>query len=191
MGKATKNEITDLLVAWSGGNPEALAGLMEKVYARLLRLAGSYLRRERNDHTLDASALVHEAFLRLVEQHRVGYRDRAHFFAIAAKLMRRVLIDHARKHASQKRGREVLRVPFEDAIGTEGTRHPNLIALDDALRELEARDEELTELVVLRYFGGMRKEEVAEVMNLSPATVSRRWRTARSFLYDYLHKPPA
>ncbi len=184
-------EITDLLVAWSGGNSDALAPLMDEVYPRLLRLATRYLQRERANHTLDAASLVHEAFLRFVHQERVRWQDRAHFFAVAAKIMRRVLLDHARRHASLKRGRDILLVPLDEAANASSPdpgsqRHPNLIALDDALQALERREPQLAELVVMRYFGGMRKEEVAEVLDMSPATVSRRWRTARAFLFTYL-----
>lgn len=193
MNLAPPTQITDLLVAWSGGDGDALAPLMEEVYPRLLRLAKSYLQRERTDHTLDAAALVHEAFLRFVHQERVRWHDRAHFFAVAAKIMRRVLLDHARRHEALKRGRDVLLVPLDEAADESpdpvSGKHPDLIALDDALRELESRDADLAELVVLRYFGGMGKEEVAEVLGTSSATVSRRWRTARAWLYDYLRSP--
>ncbi len=180
------NEVTDLLVAWSGGDQDALAPLMDEVYARLLRIAGAYLRDERTDHTLDAAALVNEGFLRLIQQDRVRWQDRAHFFAVAARLMRRVLLDHARRHTSLKRGADVVKIPLEDAASSSAPRHPEILALDEALRGLEAKDPQLGELVVMRYFGGMRKEEVAEVMGLSSATVSRRWRTARAWLFDYL-----
>lgn len=189
MSRGGQSEITDLLIAWSGGDQAALTPLMDVVYARLLRIAGGYLRDERTGHTLDAAALVHEAFLRLIQQERVRWQDRAHFFAVAARLMRRVLLDHARRHESIKRGRDVLKVPLEDAAGASTARHPNLIELDEALQELEARDPALAELVVLRYFGGMRKEEVGEVLGMSSATVSRRWRTARALLYEYLQRP--
>lgn len=159
---------------------------MEAVYQRLLRIAASHLKDERSDHTLDAAGLVHEAFLRLIHQERVRWRDRVHFYSVSAKLMRRVLLDHARRHESLKRGRNALKIPLEDLSGVSVPRHPDLIALDEALRELEARDGELADLVVMRYFGGMKKEEVAQVMGISSATVARRWRTARAWLYEYL-----
>lgn len=178
--------ITDHLVAWGGGDQEALTPLMDAVYERLLRLASTYLKRERDNHTLDAAGLVNEAFLKLIQQERVRWQDRAHFFAVAAKVMRRILLDHARRHDSLKRGRDVLRIPLEDVGGGASSRHPDLIAVDEALWELESRDAELAELVVMRYFGGMKKEEVAEVLGISPATVSRRWRTARAWLFEYL-----
>ena len=159
---------------------------MDKVYARLLRISGAYLREERSDHTLDAAALVNEAFLRLVQQSRVRWQDRAHFFSVAARLMRRVLLDHARRHGSLKRGHDVLKIPLEDVTRLGGTQHPELVELDDALRALEAKDPQLCELVVMRYFGGMSKEEVGAVLGVSSATAARRWRTARAWLYEYL-----
>lgn len=181
--------ITDHLVAWSNGDSTALSPLMDEVYERLLRLASTYLKRERNDHTLDAAALVHEAFLRLIQQERVRWQDRAHFFAVAAKIMRRILLDHARRHESLKRGRDVLKVPLDEIVGEPPVRHPDLIAIDEALWELESQDAQLAEIVVMRYFGGMKKEEVGEVLGISSATVSRRWRTARAWLFDYLQSP--
>ena len=185
MSRGAPSEVTDLLLAWSGGDQAALAPLMDEVYARLLRLAISYLKHERREHTLDGAALVNEAFLRFVQQDRVQWQNRAHFFAVSAKIMRRVLLDHARRQASRKRGPGVLRITIDEAVDASldaaDERPPDLIALDDALRELETRNPQLAELVVMRYFGGMRKEEVAEVMGLSSATVSRRWRT-RAFL---------
>ena len=184
-----ENEITDLLIAWSGGNQEALAPLMDEVHARLVRIAGAYLKNERNDHTLDAPALVNEAFLRLIQQQRVRWQDRAHFFAVAARLMRRILLDHSRRHASIKRGQDVPVLPLEEALDASAPRPRYLIALDEALVDLESKDPQLAELVVMRYFGGMRKEEVAEVLGLSSATVARRWRIARAWLFEYLQEP--
>ncbi len=181
-----RKELTDYLVAWSNGDETALSPLMEEAYERLLRLAATYLKRERNDHTLDAAGLAHEAFLRLIQQERVRWQDRAHFFAVAAKIMRRILLDHARRHESLKRGRDMLRIPLEDVAGSTPGRHPDLIAIDEALWELESRDAQLAEIVVMRYFGGMKKEEVAVVLGISSATVSRRWRTARAWLFEYL-----
>ncbi|MCH9648639.1 MAG: sigma-70 family RNA polymerase sigma factor [Deltaproteobacteria bacterium] len=179
-------EVTDLLLAWRNGRQEALAELMEFVYSRLLRIGGAYLKDERADHTLDAAALVHECYLRLVQQERVRWQDRAHFFAVAARLMRRVLLDHARRRESLKRGSEIAKIPLDEAMDSFPIRQPQLIALDQALHDLEAKDSQLSELVVLRYFGGMRKEEVSEVLGISSATVSRRWRTARAWLFEYL-----
>ncbi len=184
------NEVTDLLVAWSDGNHEALAPLMEVVHARLVRIAGAYLKDERQNHTLDAPALVNEAFLRLIQQQNVRWQDRAHFFAVSARLMRRILLDHSRRCKSLKRGRDVSTLPLEQAFDTYAPRPRDLIALDEALTDLEAKDPQLADLVVMRYFGGMRKEEVAEVLGLSTATVARRWRIARAWLFEYLRDAP-
>ncbi len=186
MDAVNRKGITDHLVAWSDGDEAALSPLMDEVYLRLLRLATTHLKRERQDHTLDAAGLVHEAFLRLIQQDRIRWQDRAHFFAVAAKIMRRILLDHARRHEALKRGRDVLKIPLDELLDSAPTRHPDLIAIDDALRELESMDAQLSEIVVMRYFGGMKKEEVAEVLGISSATVSRRWRTARAWLFDYL-----
>ncbi len=186
MDVTSDHEITELLTAWSNGDRQALAPLMEGVHARLVRIAGAYLKDERQNHTLDAPALVNEAFLRLIQQQHVRWQDRAHFFAIAARLMRRVLLDHSRRHKSLKRGRAVARLPLEEAFDTYAPRPRDLIALDEALVDLEAKDRQLAELVVMRYFGGMRKKEVAEVLGLSDSTVARRWRIARAWLFEYL-----
>ena len=189
MDVLNRQEITDCLVAWSRGDEAALSPLMDQTYERLLRLAGSYLKGERHNHTLDAAGLVNEAFLRLIQQERVCWQDRAHFFAVAAKIMRRILLDHARRHESLKRGGDVLKIPLEEIAGSTPSRHPDLIAIDEALKELESWDAQLAEIVVMRYFGGMKKEEVAEVLGISSATVSRRWRTARAWLFEYFEGP--
>lgn len=181
-----QEEITELLLAWSRGNRDAFDHLADAVYARLSRLASSYLRQERSDHTLNTGALVHEAFLRLIQQDRVQWRDRAHFFAISAKLMRRVLVDHARRSESSKRGSGIPTLLL-DEVRDEGPRpHPDVLALDDALQDLETQDAELANLVVLRYFGGLTHDEVAEVLDISLSSVARRWRTARAWLHAYL-----
>ncbi len=186
MGRQERGDITELLTAWTNGDKSALGPLMEGVYERLVRIAASYLKDERRDHTLDAAALVHEAFLRLVQQDRARFADRAHFYSVAARTMRRVLLDHARKQASLKRGRGTLRIPIEQGFDVADPKHPDLLTLDDALRALESEDAELADLVVMRFFGGMKKMEVAEVMGVSGATVARRWRTARAWLFEYL-----
>ncbi len=186
MQSSEPEDITRLLLAWSQGDSAAFEQLSAEVYKRLSNLAASYLRGERPDHTLETAALVNEAFLRLVDQHSVRWRDRSHFFAIAAKLMRRILVDHARRHAASKRGGGAQKILFEDLAQLSPRQHPDLLALDDALQDLERRDGELAEVVVLRYFGGLTKEEVAEVMGRSTATIARRWRTARAWLYAYL-----
>lgn len=159
---------------------------MEQVYQRLVGLASTILRGERTDHTLDAAGLVNEAFLRLVEQKRVSWRDRAHFFAIAAKMMRRILVDHARRRHSEKRGCSAYTLQIEQVDPAENILRPDLTEVDQAIWELEARDPRLAEIVVLKYFGGMSRDEIAEVLSISSATVSRRWRTARAWLFKYL-----
>ncbi len=181
-----QEEITELLLAWSRGDRDAFDHLADAVYARLSRLASSYLRQERVDHTLNTGALVHEAFLRLIEQDRVQWRDRAHFFAISAKLMRRVLVDHARRVDSSKRGGGIPTFLLDEVQDQGPKPHPDILALDDALNDLETQDAELANLVVLRYFGGLTHDEVTEVLKISPSTVARRWRTARAWLHAYL-----
>lgn len=179
-------EITRLLVAWSDGDREALDQLMPLVYDRLRRLAGSFLLHERPDHTLQTAALVNEAYLRLIDQGQVRWRDRAHFLAIAGRMMRRILVDHARRRGYAKRGGEMRRLAPEelDRLSVDCT--PDLMALHEALTSLAQRDAQLARLVELKYFGGMSKEEIAEVLDVSSATVTRRWRMARAWLYRYL-----
>ena len=187
MGEAS-TEITRLLLKWSEGDEDALDQLMPLVYDRLRRLAGSYLRNERSDHTLQTSALVNEAYLRLIQQDKVKWRDRAHFFAIAAQIMRRILVDHARHHSYAKRGgaQQILVAVDLDRVSIE--KNPDLIALDEALNALAKKDTQQARLVELRYFGGLTKEEIAEVLGISSATVTRRWRLAKAWLFRYLVK---
>ena len=186
MADNVKHEITSLLVAWSDGDEDALEDLMPKVYAELEMIAGRYLRQERADHTLATGALVHEAYLRIVDLDRMRFTDRAHFFAVSAKIMRHILVDHARHVARLKRGGDQQKVPLEDALHAAQEQAPDLVALDDALRALAATDAEQAKVVELRYFGGLNRNEIAEVLGISSATVTRRWRTARARLYRYL-----
>ncbi len=173
--------VTELLGAWSRGDPDALDRLTPLVYTELQQLARRQLRRERNDHTLDTSGLVHEAFLRLVDQSRVQWRERAQFFAVAARIMRRVLIDHARRrHAARRDAR--LRVTVTDVETPNQPRDEDLIALDEALTRLAKLDPRQTQLVELRYFAGMTVPEAAEALGISPATVKREWTVARAWL---------
>ncbi len=183
-----RRDLTECLVAWSEGDETALSPLMEGTYDRLLRLAQTFLKSERIGHTLDAASLVNEAFLKLIQQDRVRWQDRAHFFAVAAKIMRRILLDHARHHERLKRGKGVEKVPLHELDSRATAQKSSMIAIDEALGELELLDPELAEVVVMKYFGGMKKEEIGEVLGISSATVSRRWRTARSWLYDYLRE---
>jgi RNA polymerase sigma factor (TIGR02999 family) len=173
--------VTALLQAWSGGDRDALEKLMPLVYDALRQLAAGHLRSERRDHTLQPTALVHEAYLRLVRQERVSWQNRAHFFAIAARIMRRVLVDHARRRQAGKRDGATLRlstVGFEPLAG----RDVELMALDGALDRLERLDPDQAKIVELRFFGGLTVEETALVAGISAATVKREWQTARAFL---------
>jgi RNA polymerase sigma factor (TIGR02999 family) len=174
-----EREVTALLRDWSGGDRAALERLMPLVYQELRRLAASYLRVERPDHTLQPTALVHEAYLRLVDQRGVNWQNRAHFFGIAAQMMRRILVDHARRRQAAKRDATALRL---EANGGEAGRDPELLALDQALCGLESLDARQARIVELRFFGGLTVEETAEVAGVSPATVKREWRTARAWL---------
>ena len=179
--------ITSLLTAWSQGNDAALAELMPAVYDELQVLASRYLRRERPDHSLPTSALVHEAFLRLVDQDGIAWQNRRHFFGIAARLMRQVLVDHARATMSEKRGGK-LRIALEDAPEIGWMRPPELVALDDALARLAEQAPRQARIVELRFFGGLTAEEIAELLAISVPTVTRQWRVARAWLYRDLRR---
>lgn len=187
MTDSSRQDVTGLLQRWSGGDPAALESLMPIVYEELHGLAARYFSSERASHTLQATALVHEAFLRLVDQNRVAWQNRAHFFGIAAQLMRRVLVDHARRRAAAKRDAGVLRVELSEVdSGARADRDPEILALDEALKELEALDARQAQVVELRFFGGLTVEETAQVTQLSTATVKREWRTARAWLRQKL-----
>lgn len=179
----TPNEqATRLLIDWTNGNREVAARLMPLVYDELRRLARGYLQRERSDHTLQATGLVHEAYLRLVDQTAVTWQNRAHFLGVAAQQMRRILVDHARRHRAGKRSGEWCKVEFDDALAPAVSRSLDVIALDDALEDLMKLNPQHSRIVELRFFGGMTIEEVAEVLELSPRTVEREWRLARAWL---------
>jgi RNA polymerase sigma factor (TIGR02999 family) len=175
-------DVTRLLKAWSAGDQAALDQLMPVVYAEVRKLAQSYLRRERPDHTLQPTALVNEAYLRLVDQRDVDWNSRSHFFGIAAQIMRRVLVDHARARNAEKRGSGVVPVAFDEALDVAAARQLDLVALDDALQTLGALDARQARVVELRFFAGLSVEETADVMGLSPATVKREWMAARLWL---------
>jgi RNA polymerase sigma factor (TIGR02999 family) len=177
MTKPEPERVTQLLLAWSGGAREALDELTPLVYDELRRLAGAYLRRERRGHTLQTSALVHEAFLRMIDQ-RVAWQNRAHFFGIAAQLMRRILVDHARSRDASKRGGGETHLALDEAEAQDA----DVIALDDALNSLAAFDPRQSRIVELRYFGGLTIEETAEALGVSHATVEREWSLARAWL---------
>lgn len=174
--------ITELLVKWSDGDRAALDKLMPLVYAELRRLARNYLRRERRNHTLEPTALVHEAYLKLVGQQSVTWKNRAQFFALAAKLMRNILVDHARSRKAEKRGGERYLISLSKADRFAKKPDVDLIALDDALTDLEAIKPEHSRIIELRFFGGLTIEETAEAMGVSHATVERDWSFARSWL---------
>ncbi len=179
---ARTEQATRLLIDWSNGNREAAAGLMPLVYDELRHLARGYLERERSDHTLQATGLVHEAYLRLVDQGTTTWQNHAHFFGVAAQLMRRILVDYARRHRREKRGGALDKVEFDEALAPSVSRDLNLIALDDALQDLATLNPQHSQIVELRFFGGMTIEEVAEVLDVSPRKVQREWRMARAWL---------
>lgn len=182
--------VTQLLQQLTVGEAQAYEALLPVVYAELRRQAARYLRRERANHTLQATALVHEAFIRLIDQRDVRWQNRAHFFGIAAQVMRRVLVDHARKHGRLKRGGPAAHLTIDECtVATEG-KSIDLLALDQALQRLAAFDARQGRVVELRFFGGLSVEETAEVMALSPATVKREWSMARAWLYDALAFDP-
>jgi len=187
MPAVTQNGVTGLLAAWARGEPEADDRLMRAIYDDLRRVARRRLRAERPDHSLAPTALVHEAYVRLVDLRKVHWQNRAHFFAIAARVMRQVLVDHARAHDAAKRGGADWKVTVSDAVGATEPRAGDLLDLDVALDRLAAIDSRLAELVVLRFFGGLTVEEAAESLAVSPATVKRNWTRARAWLFRELH----
>ena len=186
MGTPPANAVTRLLREWSDGDQEALDRLIPLVYDELRRLARQYLRHERPGHTLQPTALVHEAYLKLVDQRRTRWQNRAHFFAVAAQLIRRILVDHARSHAAAKRGGGVSTLALETGPGLALEGELNVAALDDALSHLATLDARQARLVELRFFGGLNVAETAEVLGVSSATVKREWQTAKAWLYREL-----
>jgi RNA polymerase sigma factor (TIGR02999 family) len=181
-------QVTALLAGWSNGDLQAREALMPLVYNELRQLAASHLRRERSDHTLQATALVHEAYLRLVEQDNVNWQNRHHFFGAAANLMRRILVDHARGHAAEKRGSGMARVPLTEAIAMSQQQPADLLALDESLTRLAAVDPQQGRIVELRVFAGLSVEETAEVLGVSPATVKRDWAVAKAWLLHEIRR---
>lgn len=181
-------EVTGLLAAWSRGDQAALDRLVPLVYDELRRLAGSYLRREHGNRTMSATALVHEAYVRLVDQDGVQCENRAHFFGIAANLMRQVLVQEARRRQAAKRGGAALSITLDEAIAAPAERTIDLVALDDALSTLSSRDARKSQIVELRFFGGLSVEETAAILGLSPRTVKREWRLSKAWLYHELSR---
>jgi RNA polymerase sigma factor (TIGR02999 family) len=180
------SEVTELLVAWSKGNKLALEQLAPLVESELHRLARLYLGRETPGHTLQPTALINEAYIRLVAWKSVEWQDRAHFFAVAAKMMRRILVSHAIHRGRQKRGAQAVVVPLEEAASVTGARTADIEALDEALSKLAQFDERKSQLVELRFFGGLTEAEAAEVLNISVRTVQREWSLARAWLFREL-----
>jgi RNA polymerase sigma factor (TIGR02999 family) len=175
-------EVTMLLSALTRGEEAAASKLMPVVYNELRRLAGIYMRREREDHTLQATALVHEAYLKLIDQRSVNWQSRAHFFGISAQLMRRILIDHARGHKRDKRGGDQQKVSLDDVFLFAEQESDELLAVDDSLNRLARLDPRQARVVELRFFGGLSVEEAADVMGVSPKTVKREWSVAKAWL---------
>jgi len=182
------HEVTQLLIQWSNGDKAALDKLMPLIYSELRQLARHYMSRERPGHTLQTTALVNEAYMRLVNRKGVHWQNRAHFFAIAAQLMRSILVDHARSHAYAKRGGGAHKIALDDAMAVSQQRAADVVALDDALKRLAEIDPQQSRIVELKFFGGLTIEETAEVLGLSPATIKREWSTAKAWLYHELSK---
>jgi RNA polymerase sigma factor (TIGR02999 family) len=175
-------QVTDLLLAWGNGDRAALDELLPIIHQELRRLARLQMRRERENHTLQTTALVNEAFLRLVDLRRIGWQDRSHFLALSARLMRRILVDHARSRGYQKRGGGVAIVTFDAALLPSPGRGANVVALDDALHDLARLDARKSQVVELRFFGGLSVAETAAALDISPETVMRDWRFAKVWL---------
>jgi RNA polymerase sigma factor (TIGR02999 family) len=182
----TPQNVTQLLLGWSNGDKEALDQLVPLVYDELRRQAARYLRRERVGHTLQTTALINEAYLRLIDQKNVHWQNRAHFFGIAAQLMRRILVDHARTKKRAKRGGSDVRVSFSEATIKAKDQGLDIVALDEALERLAKIDEQQSRIVELRFFSGLTVEETAEVLSISPATVKRDWSMAKAWLHREL-----
>jgi RNA polymerase sigma-70 factor (ECF subfamily) len=180
---STSETVTDLLVAWGKGDEQALDRLTPLVYDELRRLAKSYLRRERPDHTLQPTALVHEAYMRLMDLGKLDWQNRAHFIGVAARLMRQILVDHARSRRAAKRGNAEEKLSIDSAIAQSDERELDLLAVDEALSSLASLDPEQSRIVELRFFGGLTIEETAEALGVSPSTAKREWRLARAWLY--------
>jgi RNA polymerase sigma factor (TIGR02999 family) len=187
---APVGEVTGLLLQWQAGDAAALDQLLPLVYGELHRLADRQLRGERREHTLQPTAVVHEAYLRLVDQRRATWQNRAQFFGVAAQLMRRVLVDHARARRTAKRGALAPHLPLDDADAAIDPQQVDLVDLDAALSRLEALDADQARVVELRFFGGLSVEETAEVVGTSPATVKRDWHSAKAWLFRELGGTP-
>jgi len=180
--------VTQMLVDWSNGNKAALDKLIPVVHRELRRLAHHYMRHERAGHTLQTTALVNEAYMRLVAYRRMRWQNRAHFFAVSAQVMRRILVEHARSRNVAKRGGGACKVSLDEAAVVSENRSAEVVALDQALLDLEIWDPRKAKIVELRFFGGLNIEETAEVLKVSPTTVQREWRSAKAWLYKKVNK---
>ena len=180
----SQQQITERLIAWGSGETSALDDVMRAVYQELRRMADHYLRLERPDHTLQPTALVHEAYLRLIDQRKVSWQNRAQFFGVAAQMMRRILVDHARTKQRGKRGGAARKLSLDEVMNLSQGRAADLVALDDALKALAEIDPRKSQVVELRFFGGLSVEETAEVLDVSPQTVLRDWKMAKAWLYQ-------
>jgi len=181
-----RHQITELLAEWREGNQSALDELYPLVYDELHRLARRYMSRERKDHTLQTTALINEAYVRMVDQKNVNWANRSHFFAISAQIMRRILIDHARRNAYAKRGGGAQQISLEEVAALVPEQGRELMRLDEALKSLAEQDPRRSQVVELRYFGGLNNEEIAGVLQVSENTVTRDWNMARAWLYQQL-----
>lgn len=191
MSDELQHEVTKILREWSDGDREAAERLMPLVYDEMRRLARAFLARERGAHTLQPTALVNEAYVRLVDQTRVNWQNRAHFYGIASRMMRRVLIDHARARVTDKRGGGAVHLSLEDVQAPLEQRAADFVALDEALERLALLDERKCKVVEMRFFGGMSDEEIAEALGVTTRTVLRDWKTARLWLYRELSQTPS
>lgn len=181
---ASQQQITERLVAWSSGDVGAMDDVVRAVYQELHRMAGRYLRLERPDHSLQPTALVHEAYLRLIDQTQVSWQSRAHFFGVAAQMMRRILVDHARTRQRDKRGGSAIRIPLDEAFLMTPEKSADLVALDESLGRLAEIDNRKSRVVEMRYFGGLSVDETAEALDVSRQTVLRDWKLAKAWLYQ-------
>jgi RNA polymerase sigma-70 factor, ECF subfamily len=188
MNATSPNEVTDRLIAWGADDRAAFDQLLPLVYQELRRMAVNYLRRENPGHTLQPTALVHEAWLRLIDQTRINWRNRAQFFGVAAQIMRRILVDHARAKHREKRGGDAVKLSIDNVIDLSQKRAADLIALDDALDDLKRIDRRKSRVVELRYFGGFSVEEAAQILEVSPETVMRDWKMAKAWLYQQIRR---
>lgn len=191
MPAPSSKELTQLLVDWGNGDKAALDKLIPLVYGELHRMARHYMRGERRGHTLQTTALINEAYLRLIDYRKMQWQDRAHFFAVAAQVMRRILVDSARKRQGAKRGSGAQKLSLDEAAAVSQEKSAEVVAVDDALKDLAMLDPRKSRIVELRYFGGLDIAEASEILGISPTTVQREWRSAKAWLYRAIKKEVA